>query len=137
MTNVRKAKSKTIEKSVLWEDYYMNLHDAHNSMIMAFEKRAADEGLTADQLAQLLDVDKSLISRRLNGRDNLTLKTLSNMATALRCKLGILFNPYEAIPRSNYPVASPSNPPIMSIELFKENEMAHSTVKSHFYNQSA
>ena len=69
----------------LWEEYYTNLHHAHHALRQAFLK----SGLTQDQLADRLGVDKGLISKRLKGNDNLTLKTISFMATAIGCRLKI------------------------------------------------
>ena len=70
-------------------------------MRAAFEARS-DKGLTQDDLACTLAVDKALISRRLNGEDNLTLKTCSFMATAMRCRLVVSFQPYEDVAGRNY-----------------------------------
>jgi transcriptional regulator with XRE-family HTH domain len=90
----------TIPDGDLREDYYDNLHTAYNNMIFAFSRRS-DQGITQDDLASRLNVDKSLISRRLNGRENLTLRSLSYMASAMECRLIIQFQPFEEIPKSN------------------------------------
>jgi transcriptional regulator with XRE-family HTH domain len=84
----------------LREDYYDNLHTAYNSMMSAFSKRR-DQGMIQDDFASKLNVNKSLISRRLNGRENLTLRSLSYMASAMECRLIIIFQPFEEIPKSN------------------------------------
>src|SRR5580700_5697222 len=84
----------------LREDYYDNLHTAYNNLLSAFSNRS-EQGVTQDDLAARLGVDKSLISRRLNGRENLTLRSLSYMASAMECRLIVLFQPFEAIPKSN------------------------------------
>ncbi len=85
-----------IAKSELWEEYYTNLHKAYNAMWQAFKKR----GLSQDQIAERLGVDKALISKRLKGRENLTLKTLSFMASAMECRLTIGYLPYEEVEAS-------------------------------------
>jgi transcriptional regulator with XRE-family HTH domain len=95
-----------IPQSVLWDDYYENLHGAYNAMRGRFAMCAAD-GLTQDDLATMLDVDKSLISKRMNGNENLTLKTLSFMGTAMGCRLTVRFVPYEQLGRSNYYSVTP------------------------------
>ena len=82
-----------LSKSELWEEYYTNLHKAYNAMWQAFKKR----GLSQDQIAERLGVDKALISKRLKGTDNLTLKTLSFMASAMECRLTIDYVPYENV----------------------------------------
>jgi hypothetical protein len=95
------TKYSAIPNNILIDDYFVALHVAHRSMHEAFNLRSAD-GLTQDDIAAMLDVDKAFISRRFNGTDNLTLKTLSNMGTALNCRLVILFRPYERVGADNY-----------------------------------
>lgn len=85
----------------LAEMYYADLHGAYDAMCGAFERRQA-EGVNQDYVAAKLSVDKGLISKRLNGRKNLTLRVLSYMASALNCKLSIQFVPYEDMRPSNY-----------------------------------
>jgi transcriptional regulator with XRE-family HTH domain len=82
-----------LPEGVLWEEYYTNLHQAHRLLRATFLK----SGLTQDQLAAKLGVSKSLISKRLNGEANLTLKTLSFMASALNCRLQIEPIPYDEV----------------------------------------
>jgi transcriptional regulator with XRE-family HTH domain len=97
MTDGRAA----LSKDVLWQDYYANLKTALSSMRRIFRLRADNGGLTQDDIAESLNIDKSLVSRRLNGKDNFTLKTLSFMATAMRCRLQIRFRPYEELGYGN------------------------------------
>ena len=87
-----------LPKSDLWEEYYTNLHRAYNAMWQAFKMR----GVSQDQIAARLGADKGLISKRLKGGENLTFKTLSFMASAMKCRLSLAFIPYEAVeaPRS-------------------------------------
>jgi hypothetical protein len=99
MTDGRNS-TNSIPDNDLREDYYDNLHTAYRNMRSAFGSRSAS-GVTQDDIAVKLGVDKSLISRRLNGEENLTLRTLSYMATAMECRLVIIFQPFESIPRSN------------------------------------
>jgi transcriptional regulator with XRE-family HTH domain len=82
-----------LSKSELWEEYYTNLHKAYNAMWRAFRK----SGLSQDKVADRLGVDKGLISKRLKGRENLTLKTLSFMASAMECRLAIDCIPYAEV----------------------------------------
>jgi transcriptional regulator with XRE-family HTH domain len=87
-----------IPKEELLDEYYENLHGAYNAMREGF----AASGLTQDHIAYALDVDKSLISRRLNGSENLTLKTLSHMGSAMGCRLTIKFVPYSHVGTGNF-----------------------------------
>jgi transcriptional regulator with XRE-family HTH domain len=93
-----------IPTDILLDDYYANLHGAYNSMRVCFSA----SGLSQDDLASSLNVDKSLISRRLNGSENLTLKTLSYMGTAMDCRLAITFVPYAMVGTGNTNTSTPS-----------------------------
>jgi transcriptional regulator with XRE-family HTH domain len=86
--------SSPISEDELLEDYYDNLHEAHSSMQAAFRLRQM-QGLTQDQIALRLGADKGLISRRLNGSENLTLKTLSYMGSAMNCRVIVTYRLYE------------------------------------------
>jgi transcriptional regulator with XRE-family HTH domain len=86
-----------IQTEILLDDYYANLHGAYNSMRECF----ATCGSSQDDIAESLDIDKSLVSRRLNGTENLTLKTLSYMGTAMGCRLQVNFMPYATIGTTN------------------------------------
>lgn len=82
---------KAIKKGELWEEYNSTLNRAYIAMRRSFQR----SGLTQDQLAAKLGVDKGLISKRLKGVENLTLKTLSFMANAMGCRLEINYVPYS------------------------------------------
>lgn len=97
-----KNKISPIPEKTLLSEYYANKHRAYNSMMDVFDELAEKEGLTQENLATLLCVNKGVVSRRLNGSANITLKTLSNMATALKCKLSINFQPVRSLPKRNY-----------------------------------
>src|SRR5262245_32019862 len=96
---------KLLSKSDLWEEYYTTLLKAYNAMREAFKK----SGLTQDQIAERLGVDKALVSKRLNTRENLTLKTLSFMACAMGYRLTIGYTPYYQVeaPTRYYDAATP------------------------------
>ena len=84
---------RPISNGDLWEEYSTNLHGAYNAMRRAFQR----SGLSQDALAIKLDADKGLVSKRLHGKENLTLKTLSFMASAFGCRLFVQFVPYDEI----------------------------------------
>jgi transcriptional regulator with XRE-family HTH domain len=58
-------------------------------------------GLNQDRIADRLNCDKSLVSRRLNGEENLTLKSMSSLASAMDCRLVINFKPFEECGEGN------------------------------------
>jgi transcriptional regulator with XRE-family HTH domain len=90
--------SDVIPDSVFWDDYYENLHAAYNSLRDTFKS----SGLSQDEIASRLGVNKSVISRRLNGSENLTIKTLSQMGTAMGCRLITTYQPYALAGTCNY-----------------------------------
>jgi transcriptional regulator with XRE-family HTH domain len=61
----------------------------------AFALRAS-QGLTQADYAARIDADEGLISKRLKGKENMTLRTLSVMASGLGCGLVISFKPFES-----------------------------------------
>jgi len=126
--NVGTQFSGAIPMRVLLDDYYANLHIAYNSMSDAFQYRAHTGGLTQDELAQRLNVDKGLISRRLNGTENLTIKTLSFMGTAMGCRLNISFVPYEQMGSSNYFQPSAFATPMQPVNVGSSQHPATSNV---------
>ena len=88
MTDGRK-----LAKGDLWEEFSTNLHGAYNAMRRAFQR----SGLSQDELAEKLGADKGLVSKRLHGKENLTFRTLSFMASAFGCRLSVSFVPYEEV----------------------------------------
>ena len=85
---------KPIPERELVADYFDNLHRAYRALRAAFKQSS----LTQDMLARLLgNVEKSQISRWLNGKQNLTLKSLSRMASAMQCALIIEFRPFDQL----------------------------------------
>jgi len=85
-------KHNPIPERELIADYFDNLHRAYSALRSAFRL----SGLTQDLLSRLLgNADKGQISRWLNGTQNLTLKTLSRLASAMKCALIIEFRPFD------------------------------------------
>jgi transcriptional regulator with XRE-family HTH domain len=52
-------------------------------LLKAFAEEQQARGLTRDELARELGVHKSVVTRRLNGSSNLTLRVVAEMADAL------------------------------------------------------
>jgi transcriptional regulator with XRE-family HTH domain len=80
------------------------LRAVQRELIIAFDSRKTDENynLSASQLARVLGIHKSVVSRRLNGSSNMTLEVLSDMARAMDFKPVVKLVPYEAIETSNH-----------------------------------
>lgn len=90
-----------LPKQRVWDDYFEAQHTAYNSMRQAYKLRAS-QGNNQDTLAARLGIDKGLISRRLKGEENMTLKIMSAMASAMDCRVFVEFRPIEEIGRSNF-----------------------------------
>ena len=82
-----------LSEADLWEEYYTNLNRAYGEMRQAFKQ----SGLSQDEIAERLGVDKGLISKRLHSRENLTLRTHSFMASAMGCRLVMQYVPYSQV----------------------------------------
>ena len=59
------------------------------------EEAIAQEGVTQTELAQRLGVNKSYITRILNGQPNMTIRTLVKIANALNRKVFARFDKFE------------------------------------------
>lgn len=55
--------------------------------------RASRRGITQQNIADVLDVDRSAVNRRLQGGGNLTLRTLSDLAFAMDEDIALTFSP--------------------------------------------
>ncbi|RYE41671.1 MAG: helix-turn-helix domain-containing protein [Hyphomicrobiales bacterium] len=58
----------------------------HREIQKAFSS-SAKEGMTQQALATKLEVNRATVNRRLQGLENMTLRTISDMAWALDCEL--------------------------------------------------
>lgn len=84
----------------------------------AFARKHDDGGLTQKALADKLDIDKSVVNRRLTGRSNMTLETLADMTWGLgHCVEVKIYDPldldsngFRIVPaHQNYDVEKPVN----------------------------
>jgi plasmid maintenance system antidote protein VapI len=77
------------------------LMETWTALVQAFRVREA-QGATRQALADTLGVDKSVISRRLNGSSNLTLEVVSEMARAMGYRPELRLESYESLSSGNY-----------------------------------
>jgi DNA-binding Xre family transcriptional regulator len=91
------ASSELIQSHALWDDYYEAIHGAYSSLRETF----LHSGLTQDDIASRLGIDKSRVSKILNGKENLTVKTMSHFGTALECRVVISYVPYASLGYNN------------------------------------
>lgn len=83
------ANSNHLDDSAISEEYYVALHVAYRALRLAFLRQREKKNITQSVIADRLGWNKSLVSRRLHGQENLTLRTLSALAFALECRLSI------------------------------------------------
>lgn len=74
---------------------------AHAAIAEAMQE---DGGITVTELARRLDVDKSVLSRRLKGQTNMTIKALADIAWALGRRVEISLPKKKA--QGNRPVVT-------------------------------
>jgi hypothetical protein len=71
--------------------------DIERDLRMAFSRWAKENNETQAGLAKILDVNRSVVHRRLTGRANLTIETIADMAWALGyCIRIVIFHPKDA-----------------------------------------
>lgn len=63
----------------------------HRALMKAVIAAKNERGMTQSQIAELMGVDKSAVSRILNGRGNLTLKTIGDISWVLGLRPEISF----------------------------------------------
>ena len=75
------------------------------AMVMAVVKAKKRRNVTQSQIADKMGVDKSTLSRIINGQGNLTLKTIGDISWALGLRPDITFTEvqHEGMDRANHP----------------------------------
>lgn len=67
-----------------------------------FAKRAELEGLTQSAVAEKLGVHRAVVNRRLNGRTNMTIETIADMAWAVGACVDVdIYDPNERPDRNH------------------------------------
>jgi transcriptional regulator with XRE-family HTH domain len=93
--------NKKIPKEVIEEKFLIEMHEAYRNLREKFLKLRDEGKITQQLLVTRLGWDKSLVSKRLHGRENLTFKTLSALATAMECKLDLRWIEYSELTKHN------------------------------------
>lgn len=75
--------SSRIELSSRRRTYVRLLGDVRHALNAALVEEAAQHGLTKAELARRIGRDKAFVTRKLDGRGNMTLETLADLAFAL------------------------------------------------------
>lgn len=76
----------------------------HRALAKVVAEAKAEKGLSQQQIAEAMGVDKSVVSRILNGESNLTLKTIGDISWALGIKPEFTFKANEMVtsPQANH-----------------------------------
>src|SRR4051812_45158002 len=101
----KNMKHTTIGEDIFAEEHHESKHALYNSLMGAFKA----SGLTQDELAELTGIDKSTISKILRGRRDVSIKTGSRLAAAMRNRLLPEFKPYGDIGNSNLFLDTPAH----------------------------
>ena len=75
----------------------------HRALMKAVIAAKNEKGITQSQIAEMMEVDKSVVSRILNGHGNLTLKTIGEISWVLGLRPEISFAKLDdgLLPNSN------------------------------------
>ena len=79
----------------------------------------AESGLTQKEIAETLDIDQALVSRRLSGPGNITLRTLSDLYTAM-----------GRAPLSNFTPPARPNPPLTIVKTETNEQLIKSPLEA-------
>jgi len=82
--------------------FYQACQDAQHEMLRAYSQVNRLHGTNQESLSKALGVNKSVISRRLRGDINPTLRTLSDMARAMGFRVKVIFEDLDALPMPNH-----------------------------------
>ena len=86
-----------IPREVLGEQWFSFRHKVLEGLQSAFRVC----GLTKDQIAKRLGKDAATINRCLRGQQNMTLRTMHDLARAMGFRLRVEFDELSALPPSN------------------------------------
>lgn len=95
---------------------------------------------TQDHLARRLGLDKGLLSRRLRGKNDLQLESLSDLARGLDCRIDVKLTPLTEIvtiaDMKGLPFCSPNNPVVARVES-RDDWPSHHGVPSQVRGESS
>ena len=65
------------------------MHGLLRKVRMVYHEAHEERGVTQQDIAERLNVDAAVVSRWINGRQNMTVRTLHNIARAMDCRLTV------------------------------------------------
>lgn len=90
----------TTDEQVAYEQLLVDIYDA----LCAREGELEAKGISRAELARRMGKDRSVVTRLLNGKSNLTLQTFASLATALECRVDLTLQPFEKVSNVNVTV---------------------------------
>lgn len=98
-----------LNDEILAEQWYDFMHDLLSEIRKAYGEANRERGVNQQYIADRLGVDAALVSRWLNGRQNMTVRTLHNVARAMDCRLHVELDDLTKVQRSNSGADSDDN----------------------------
>jgi transcriptional regulator with XRE-family HTH domain len=95
-------KVKRIPEDMLAETWYAFMHDLLREVQDAYRRSK----MTQDDIAARIGRDPAFISRCLHGKQNMTVRTMNNIARAMDCRLNVSLDDLQTLTHSN---AVPAN----------------------------
>ena len=95
--------AKRIPEEQLAEHWFAFMHRLMGKLQQAFLAESRATGLTQQDIADRLGKSPSFISRRLRGQQNMTIRTMHDMARAMGCRLDVDLRPLRSLQPANRP----------------------------------
>jgi hypothetical protein len=96
----------TIPSEVLSEQYHLLLHD----LVSQLQHRFREIDLTQKQIGGKIHKQPAVVSRCLAGQENMTVRTMHDLARGMNCRLEISLQPLDKLRPSNRPIQRASEP---------------------------
>jgi transcriptional regulator with XRE-family HTH domain len=97
-----------IPEATLAEQWFGFVHNLLSEMQEMYRTRKKTHNLSQKGLAERLGRKPSFISRCLSGQQNMTIRTMHDIARAMGCRLEVRFVPLESLrPANNQPYERP------------------------------
>jgi DNA-binding phage protein len=90
-----------IPDEILAEQWFTFVHRLIEGMQHAYRVSQGEADLTQKQIAEKLGKKASFVSRCLSGQQNMTIRTIHDLARAMDCRLEVTFRPTRSLPRAN------------------------------------
>lgn len=90
-----------IPEDILADHWFSFVHDLIGRLQRAFRSAQSANGLTQKDIGDILGKSPSFISRCLTGQQNMTIRTMHDIARAMGYRLEITLRPLAMLPLAN------------------------------------